>query len=154
MISQFPLRRWAILLPAALAGGCAAPVEHPEILAVLREQESAWNRGDLDAFMQGYWESGELSFTTPDGKFKGWRETRDRYRKSYPDAAAMGRLRFDRLAVSRAGDDSASVSGKYRVDTPDGVKSGRFFLRLRRLDGRWRIISDHTVPDVNPPRGP
>lgn len=133
---------------AAIISGCAAAGEHAEVLAVIEAQETAWNRGDLDAFMEGYWRSDELTFTTPDGLTRGWQAIRDRYRSKYPDASAMGRLYFDKCVASRTGEDTASIAGRYRVESPAGKKSGRFFLHLRRVDGQWRIVRDHTVPDV------
>ncbi len=133
--------------PTLLVAGCAQQAEHPEIRSVLDRQVDAWNRGDVVGFMQGYWKSDELEFTTPQGTTRGWQATLDRYRTKYPTREAMGTLRFERLTVARPTPETAEVSGRYRVETTSGVKSGRFFLKMRRIDGAWVIVSDHTVAD-------
>jgi len=133
--------------PALLIAGCAQPAEHPEIRTVLDRQVEAWNRGDIEGFMQGYWKSDELEFATPQGVTRGWKATLDRYRARYPTREAIGTLRFEQLTVARTTVDAAEVSGRYRVETTGGVKTGRFFLKLRRIDGAWVIVCDHTVGD-------
>ena len=126
---------------------CRAAQEHPQIRAVLDAQAQAWNRGDLDGFMQGYWKSDEVVFATPEGETHGWQEVIDRYRRRYPDAAAMGRLSFDRITIARKDDSEAEASGTYRVQRDNETRSGRFFLTFRLINGAWVIVRDYTVPD-------
>jgi len=61
-----------------------------EIRAVLTTQQQAWNRGDIPAFLEGYWNSPELTFAGSDGIVRGYDGLLERYRRSYPDKAHMG----------------------------------------------------------------
>ena len=132
---------------ALICGGCARAVDHPEIRGVLDSQVGAWNRGDLEGFMAGYWKSEEMQFSTPKSSTRGWQATLDRYRAHYPTPQAMGRLRFEQLEIDKQGADAAQASGRYVQETPEGRKTGRFFLTFRRIGGQWVIVHDHTTPD-------
>jgi beta-aspartyl-peptidase (threonine type) len=114
--------------------------------AVLDAQVAAWNRGDLEAFMAGYWRSPELVFCSGDTVTKGWDETLARYRARYhAEGREMGRLRFDGIEVIPLGEDAAVARGAWRLRMSDGKEPhGLFTLLLRRLDGAWRIVHDHT----------
>lgn len=149
-----PLGRRPVQLAALLAlahiCGCSRAADHPEIRALLGAQVEAWNAGDIDGFMRGYWKSDELTFSTPSKTVHGWQATLDRYKARYATRRQMGRLKFDRLVVTATGPDTAEASGRYRLDTADGPRSGRFYLHLRRIDGQWVIVKDHTVEDKPP----
>ncbi len=127
--------------------GCAAPLDHPEIRSVLDKQVAAWNKGDIAGFMAGYWKSEAMEFSTPGKVTKGWQATLDRYRTKYPTGEKMGSLEFRDVSVSLRKPDEAEVSGHYRHQTPDGLYTGRFFLHMRRIDGAWVVVKDHTVGD-------
>ena len=131
----------------ACLSGCAQPGDHPEIRAVLAQQEQAWNRGDLEGFMAHYWKSDELLFRSPKGETRGWQAVLDRYRKAYPTKEKMGSLRFTISKIVPAGLDAVEVAGQYRQDLPAGPQTGRFYLHLRRIDGQWVIVRDNTVGD-------
>ena len=143
---RFFLRLWLVL--AAALSGCRASGDHPDIRAVLNQQEQAWNRGDLDGFMAHYWQSDELTFRSPKGETRGWQAVLDRYRKAYPTEERMGSLSFEIGKVAMTGADAAEVAGRYRQDLPDGPQTGRFYLHLRRINGgAWVIIRDFTIGD-------
>jgi beta-aspartyl-peptidase (threonine type) len=129
---------------AALAAAGEAPARTPR--AVLDAQVEAWNQGDLEAFMAGYWRSPDLVFCSGAAVTKGWDETLARYRKRYQsEGREMGRLRFDAVEVLPLGDDAALARGAWRLVMTDGKEPhGLFTLLLRRLDGTWRIVHDHT----------
>jgi beta-aspartyl-peptidase (threonine type) len=114
--------------------------------AVLDAQVEAWNRGDLEGFMAGYWRSPELVFCSGDTVTRGWEETLARYRKRYQsEGREMGRLRFDGVEVIPLGEDAAFARGAWRLHMSDGKEPhGLFTLLLRRVDGTWRIVHDHT----------
>lgn len=139
--------RWTVVGFLAFIVGCAKPLDHSEIRAVLDRQVTAWNHGDLKGFMAGYWKSDDMLFTTPDSAAKGWQATLDRYKKRYPTREQMGTLKFEQLTIAQARPDAANVSGRYHLRTIDGLKTGRFDLSSRRFDGAWLIVKDHTVPD-------
>lgn len=122
------------------------------VAGVLATQRDAWNRGDLDAFMDAYVRDDALVFTSGGKVRRGWDETIRRYRTRYVDAAAMGKLTFDDLETTVIADDAALVLGRWRlVDTPE-AGHGIFTLLLVRRDGRWLILHDHTSaePDDAP----
>lgn len=118
---------------------------------VLDHQASAWNRGDVEGFLAGYWKSEETVFAGSQGILHGWQALRERYRKSYPDRKAMGTLAFSDLEVTALCPDAALAVGKWHLDREAGPIGGLFSLVLRRFPEGWRIIADHTsvVPDAN-----
>jgi len=125
------------------------------IRKLLNEQVSAWNRGDVDEFLTGYWNSEQTVFAGSQGITRGWQGLRERYRRSYPDQRAMGTLAFSELEVTLLCPDASLVLGKWHLDRESGPIGGVFSLVLRQLPEGWRIIADHTsvVPDAAPPRG-
>ena len=115
------------------------------IRRVLREQEAAWNRGDLSAFMQGYWQSENLEFIGKNGLKKGWQQTLDNYKTSYPDAATMGKLDFTVFSIEVLGKIAAYIVGKWHLTRPDkGDLHGAFTLLWKKINGKWLIVSDHS----------
>ena len=137
----------SLLPPVAVRAGDAA-AEESSIRAVLAAQAGAWNAGDLDGFMDGYTRGPELRFASGGEVTRGWQETLDRYRRRYPDRAAMGTLTFSDLEISVLSADAAAAFGRWRLRlaTPSGAEpAGLFTLTLRREnDGRWRVVADHT----------
>jgi ketosteroid isomerase-like protein len=119
------------------------------ILSVLGEQQAAWNRGDVEGFMQGYWNSPQLTFAGSGGITRGWQPVLDRYRRRYPDAQAMGHLDFSQLEVYPLGKDAdaALVLGRWHLKRLSDEPGGVFTLVFRRFPEGWRIIHDHTSAD-------
>jgi beta-aspartyl-peptidase (threonine type) len=144
---------WVTLLAslAAIAvGGCLRPQswekDRERIIALLTEQDAAWNAGDLEAFMDPYWKSPDLTFSAGGKVTRGWQPTMDRYRGRYPNREAMGRLTFSELELTPLGRDAALVLGRWNLDRAEPIQ-GNFTLVLRREKGRWVIIHDHTSSD-------
>lgn len=135
------------MLALALAAvALAAPPAPAAVRSVLDAQVEAWNRGDLQAFMAGYWRSPDLVFCSGATVTKGWDETLARYRKRYQsEGREMGRLRFDAVEVIPLGEGAALARGAWRLVMSDGKEPhGLFTLLLRRKGGAWRIVHDHT----------
>jgi len=112
--------------------------------AVLRGQQSAWNRADVDAFLEGYWRSPELTFSGSSGVARGWAGVLARYKKSYPDRAAMGQLTFSELEFRFLGPDAALVLGRWHLKREKDDIGGVFSLVWQRFPDGWKIIHDHT----------
>jgi len=130
---------------AAAAVASAAPDEQSEaIRAVLNTQQAAWNRGDIPAFLEGYWNAPELTFSGADGIVRGYAGLLQRYRTSYPDRAAMGELDFSGLEIRILAPDAALVLGHWHLKRAAGDAGGVFTLVFRRFPAGWRIIHDHT----------
>jgi uncharacterized protein (TIGR02246 family) len=127
---------------------CAEPEQPPnsvaEIQSVLSAQQDAWNRGDIDAFMNGYARSASTVFVSEDEVRRGWETVRDRYRLKYSDRAKMGTLSFSDIEVTMLSPDAAVVLGSWRLKRPNDEPHGRFTLIFKRLPEGWRIVHDHT----------
>lgn len=115
-----------------------------KIRAVLDAQAEAWNKGDVDAFLQGYWHSPELTFSGSTGVSRGWDNVRKRYLASYPDRKAMGTLTFSDLEFRQLGPDAFLVLGNWHLDRVDGELGGVFSLVFQQFPDGWKIIHDHT----------
>ncbi len=111
---------------------------------VLRQQVEAWNRGDVDAFMNGYARSDKTTFVSGDDVHHGWDVVRERYKKRYPDKARMGTLVFRDLEIHTLSSDAALASGRWHLHRANDDPQGRFTLIFRRLPEGWRIVHDHT----------
>ena len=116
---------------------------------MLNDQQAAWNKGAIDAFLQSYWHSPELTFSGSNGTQRGWDEVRARYLRNYPDRAAMGQLDFSGLEFRFLGSGAALVLGRWHLTRSKGDVGGVFTLVMQRLPEGWRIIHDHTsvVPE-------
>ena len=115
-----------------------------EITAVLQAQQGAWNRGDVDGFMNGYARSASTVFISEDTIRRGWQTVRDRYKQKYSNRAKMGTLAFSDLEITLSSSDSAVASGRWRLKRANDQPHGRFTLILKRLPEGWRIVHDHT----------
>ena len=116
-----------------------------QIHALLADQQAAWNAGDIDGFMQGYWKSPQLRFASGDTITYGWEETLARYKARYADRSVMGALKFDVFETKVHTQNDAMLFGRWTLLRPEkGDIGGLFTLALRRIDGEWRIVSDHT----------
>jgi uncharacterized protein (TIGR02246 family) len=111
---------------------------------ILRDQQEAWNQANLDKFVEGYWHSPELTFSGSSGVHRGWDAVLARYKKNYPDRAAMGQLDFSGLEVRFLGSDAALILGRWHLTRTQGDIGGVFSLVLQRFPEGWRIIHDHT----------
>jgi ketosteroid isomerase-like protein len=122
----------------------AREAERAAISRVLHEQQAAWNRGDVDAFLVGYWHSPELTFSGSNGVSRGWNGVMARYKKNYPDRSAMGQLDFSELEFRFLGPDAALVLGHWHLNRDKGDIGGVFSLVWQRFPEGWKIIHDHT----------
>jgi ketosteroid isomerase-like protein len=133
-----------ILALTASTTQSGVPNEIPQIRAVLSAQQTAWNRGDVDGFMNGYARSPSTVFISEDTITRGWQTVRDRYRKKYSSRAKMGTLIFSDLEIIRLSADSAVASGRWTLKRANDHPHGRFTLILKQLPDGWRIVHDHT----------
>jgi len=115
-----------------------------EIQMIMKKQEAAWNRGDLEGFMQGYWKSDSLRFIGKRGITYGWQPTLDNYKKGYPNSDAMGKLVFTNLSMELTGDSSAYVIGQWQLFRTTDTLSGHYSLLWKIKNGNWLIFADHS----------
>ena len=114
------------------------------IVKILHEQQEDWNRGDIDAFMQGYLKSDQLVFSGSSGPIYGWEATRNRYKKTYSDRQKMGKLKFDILNIIGLSSTVIQLQGKFYLSRIIGDTQGYFTLNWIKVNNQWLIISDHT----------
>jgi ketosteroid isomerase-like protein len=145
------LRLWLLTLLLVSSTACAAPQPPGRdadtgVRAVWAAQVEAWNRGDLDGFMEGYWKSPDLVFFSNGTETRGWQATLDRYRARYQaEGTQMGTLDFPELDMLTLGAEAAMARGRWRLKMPDGKESsGMTSVIFRKLPEGWRIVHDHS----------
>ena len=114
------------------------------IRQLLNSQTEAWNRGNIDDFMKGYWENDSLMFIGKSGITYGWTNTLNNYKRGYPDTIAMGKLTFKLLSVKRLSKKYYHVVGQWHLKRSIGDAGGHYNLLLQKINGRWVIIADHS----------
>ncbi len=122
-----------------------AKVEEEAIRSVLNAQQIAWNNGDLEVFMEGYWKSDSLQFMSARGVNHGWQETLEGYKKGYPDRAAMGTLSFEILQITALSQINFVVMGRFHLIRSVGNLDGVFTLIYKKVNEKWVAIYDHTA---------
>tara|TARA_B100000767_G_scaffold274575_1_gene308034 strand:- start:1174 stop:1524 length:351 start_codon:yes stop_codon:yes gene_type:complete len=115
----------------------------------MSSQEKAWNSGNIDLFMEGYIKSEELVFSGSGGPVYGWKATKDRYFKSYPDLKTMGKLTFRVNKIKSLSPNTAYLIGEYYLKRIIDDSFGHFTLLWKKINGKWLIISDHTSSSDN-----
>lgn len=118
--------------------------EQKAIAELLQKQVDCWNRFDIDGFMETYWNSPELTFSSGGETTRGWQSTLDRYKRRYSTKEKMGHLAFDDLEITMLSDTAALVLGKWKLTRDEDTPQGNFSLVLRKTDEGWRIIHDHS----------
>lgn len=122
----------------------AQPNAEKAVRNILAEQSTAWNKGDIEGFMKGYWKNDSLMFIGKSGVTYGWSNTLNNYKKGYPDAAAMGQLTFTILKVKSLSDQYQQVVGKWHLQRAQGNLEGHFTLLFQKINEQWVIIMDHS----------
>ncbi|MBN9483421.1 MAG: DUF4440 domain-containing protein [Bacteroidetes bacterium 43-93] len=121
-----------------------AQADEQAIRSVLAAQAAAWNNGSIDEYMHGYWNNDSLVFVGKNGPTYGYQQTLERYKKSYSDAAKMGKLYFDLLQIRKLSTEYYFVLGKWALKRSVGDVGGSFTLLFRRIKGKWKIVADHS----------
>ncbi|MCP4725922.1 MAG: nuclear transport factor 2 family protein [bacterium] len=120
-----------------------AELDRSEILKVLEDQAEAWNKKDIETYMEGYWKSDELTFVSGGNIRKGWDAVFKSYKERY-SPEMMGILTFDNLKINFLSGEAAYVSGTWDLKREPDNPGGRFTLIFRKLPAGWRIVYDHT----------
>jgi ketosteroid isomerase-like protein len=155
-VEMLPKRVAAAWLALAALVGCGSPArrfgadDERAVRAVLASLQPAWNRGDLDGFLDGYARVPGLVFTSGGKVRRGWQETHDTFLARYGQAKqTMGALTFEILGLQAVGADGAVVLGRWSLDVPN-AGAGVFSVILERRPEGWRVIHDHTSSDPPP----
>jgi hypothetical protein len=116
-----------------------------EITKVMDAQETSWNEGNMEEYMQGYWKSDSLRFLSNNRLTFGWEQQLANYKKGYPDQSTMGKLKFEIISIEKLGDEAALVIGTYnleRLEIEDAF--GYYSLIWKKKNNRWLIVFDHS----------
>ena len=122
----------------------AQSADEKSIREILSDQTEAWNKGNLEDFMAGYWKSDSLLFIGKRGVNNGWQKTLENYQKGYPDTTAMGKLNFDLLELRQLSPEYFFVVGKWHLQRSIGNIGGHFSLLFNKINGKWKIVADHS----------
>jgi len=119
--------------------------EEKAVRGILEAQQTAWNKGDLVGFMDGYWKDDKLFYISGGNTVQGWKALKERYEKVYQgEGKEMGKLKFSELNVEMLGTDAAFVRGKWEVVTAKETIGGWFTLVMKKLPDGWKVTHDHT----------
>lgn len=144
--ARLAIAGFALILLASCAGDRQAGWQ-AEVGAVLEAQASAWNRGDIVGYMEGYWKSDSLLFTSGGNVRRGWRETYEKYAASYDSREKMGTLMFSNLEYHLPAPGAVWVFGRWELERANDRPGGVFTLVLKKFPEGWRIVHDHTSSD-------
>jgi len=133
----------AFLLALALTTA-AQSKDELAIRKVMDDQTAAWNRGDIDGFMAGYWRSDKLEFVGRTEVTRGWQATLDRYKKNYNTREKMGTLSFSDVEFTQISKDAAYIVMTWQLGTAKDSPRGKSTLLWRRFKEGWRIVVDHS----------
>jgi ketosteroid isomerase-like protein len=138
---------WKILvaiISITMARNLVAADATAEIRAVMDKQAAAWNRGDIDGYMDGYVRSDNLELVSGGKITRGWQTVRDRYRRKYDSREKMGTLSFSHIQVSSLNATTAVVQGRWNLRRKADRPHGTFVLIFRHTPLGWRIAHDET----------
>ncbi|WP_443944787.1 YybH family protein [Pedobacter sp. AW1-32] len=133
-----------VLMFIGFAAKAQSPKDKQAILDVLESQRLAWNKGDVETFMDGYIKSDSLLFVGQNGPTYGWQKTLDNYKKTYPDKAAMGILTFGIKKVEFLSKDVAFVLGSWNLKRAKDEPKGYYTLLFKKINGEWKVAVDHS----------
>jgi ketosteroid isomerase-like protein len=133
-----------LLLLSLTASAFAQADPETSIRQVMADQAAAWNKGNIDDFMKGYWNNDSLVFVGQTGLTYGYSRTLANYKKRYDSPDKMGKLFFTLLSIKRLSPDYCFVLGKWLLKRKIGDVGGLYSLLFRKIDGRWQIVVDHT----------
>jgi uncharacterized protein (TIGR02246 family) len=134
----------SVIAPSASAQNRQDAKSIAAIRAVLEAQATAWNRGDIQGYMDGYDRSHDTVFVSGDRVTRGWQTVLERYQKTYDTREKMGVLTFSDLEITMLNKDAAIVLGRWHLKRSNDEPHGRFTLLFRKTKTGWRIVHDHT----------
>ena len=145
MLLAVSLTATVVLFGASPGRSDDANAAKKAIQKVLDDQAAAWNKGDLEGFMAGYWKSDGLTCFSGKDVTRGWNATLERYKKRYQsEGKEMGKLTFSDLKIDVLGPDSAVVRGRFKLVTSKETPQGLFTLLFKKTADGWKIVHDHT----------
>ena len=134
----------AILVLVFIGLAAGQSKDEATIRKILDDQTAAWNRGDIDGFMAGYWKSEKLEFVGGAAVTRGWQATLDRYKKNYDTREKMGTLSFSDVEFTQVSKDAAFIVMSWSIARAKDNPHGKSTLLFRKFKEGWRIVVDHS----------
>lgn len=138
------MKQLLVIIFLSVSFSCTGQDVEENIKSIMQKQQDCWNKGDLNCFMIGYWESDSLMFIGKEKVYYGYQNTLNRYINDYPDHEAMGQLTFKFDHMEPLGADAYYVIGSYHLKRSIGDLNGHFTLLWKKISGKWVIVSDHS----------
>ncbi len=120
-----------------------AKVEEAAIRSVISAAQIAWNNGDIDAFMEGFWKSDSLQFISARGLSRGWEATRENYIKGFPERSSMGTVSYEILSLTSLAPNIFILTSRYEITQEVGKREGIFTAIFRKINGKWLAVHYH-----------
>ncbi len=133
-----------VILLLVLSSLNAQSKTEKKIINLLHQQDESWNKGDIESFMTTYWSNDSLMFIGKSGVTYGWKNTMNNYKKGYPNKDEMGKLNFNLIQIKKLSRKYYHVTGKWHLTRTVGDLQGHFTLLVKKIKGKWLIISDHS----------
>jgi len=133
-----------VILLLVLSSSNAQSKTEKKIINLLHQQDESWNKGDIEGFMTTYWSNDSLMFIGKSGVTYGWKNTMNNYKKGYPNKDEMGKLNFNLIQIKKLSRKYYHVTGKWHLTRTVGDLQGHFTLLVKKIKGKWLIISDHS----------
>ena len=133
-----------LLSPATFGVVAFSQENEKAIEKILLAQVAAWNAGDIDGYMKGYWNSDSTVFVSGGSLTRGYSGVLSRYKKSYDTREKMGKLEFAELQVRMVTQTLGVATGVWRLHRANDQPWGRFTLLVEKKPEGWRIVHDHT----------
>jgi hypothetical protein len=133
-----------LFLVVSITFSFAQSFAEKEIRDYMDKSASDWSSGNLDEFMTGYWNNDSVKYIGGRKITYGYQNILNAYKRSFPDTAAMGKLRFELLHVKELSPEYYMVTGKYFLTRTAGNAQGMFTLLFRKINGKWLIVYDHS----------
>ena len=134
-----------LLVSMAIASCASKPDSAEAVRAVIETQQAAWNRGDIDGFMDGYERSDATTFVSGDELTRGWQTVLDRYKRRYTSREEMGTLTFSDLDLQVLNASAVVADGRWKLTRSNDAPHGRFTLLFRQTASGWHIFHDTTT---------
>ena len=134
----------ALIKELKLQDGKVSEKDSLAIWNTMLQQQKDWNNFELEAYMQGYWQSSSLTFMGKNGVTKGWQNTLDGYKRGYPNKDAVGKLTFGLTSMQQIGYETVLLIGSWNLERKTGPIGGYFSLIWKKKNNKWVIVLDHT----------
>ena len=140
---------YSLILVTIVCSAANSPADDTlksHLIDIMEHQANNWNEGNIDGFMEAYWKSDKLTFSSGGKVVRGWSATRASYKEKYRDKTAMGKLTFSEMETEVLGADVVLMLGRWHLELPEPM-AGNYSLIWRKIDDRWVIIHDHSSLD-------